>query len=289
MPTLATIVAFSWDPEIRGVLFVLIAVVVLMGSTYLILSTNVGFRQGLLLSLAAFFGWMACMGAIWATYGIGLQGRMPAWVGQDIVNDGNLANASSDVIRNPDIVNATTTDEVDGWILLEVDDPKRGQAIASADDIVVNQAEILAAGQFEATNVWDKGGERFPFHLEWDAPNWWPGVDEGDTWQFDWLAFWHEPHYSLVELRSFVPQETEPGRAPPRPIVDESQPPRYVLMERDLGTRRQPAFLITIGSTLIFGVLCFMLHQRDALVERNRRTTDEPAKVPAKVPAGAGV
>jgi hypothetical protein len=48
-------------------------------------------------------------------------------------------------------------------------------------------------------------------------------------------------------------------------------------MLRDLGSRRQPAAFITLGSGLIFGVLCMMLHRRDQVVALNR------SAVPAKV------
>lgn len=285
MHLFASVLAFGWEPEIKGIVVVMIAVVALMGSTYLLLSTNIGARLGFLVAIAALFGWMACMGSIWATYGIGLKGKEPTWVGRDVVNDGDLANASSAIIRNPDIPNATTDQKVDGWRLLEVDNPKRGQAVASADDIVQNKAKIFKAGEYQATNVWDKGGERYPLFFTFNPPDWWIGVDPGDEWHFDWLSFWHKPHYSLVEMKALVPQNAEPGKAPPRPVIDESQPPRYVLMERDLGTKRQPAFFIAIGSTIIFVICCWMLHRRDAIVAVNRGE----AKVPAKVPAGAGV
>ncbi len=39
-------------PEIRGILTVIIAVVVFIGSVYLLLGTNVGARLGFLLSIA---------------------------------------------------------------------------------------------------------------------------------------------------------------------------------------------------------------------------------------------
>ncbi|MFM8390047.1 MAG: hypothetical protein ACKOA5_12450, partial [Actinomycetota bacterium] len=76
---LSTLLAVGWEPEIRGALTVIIGVVALMGSVYLILGTNMGARLGLLVALAGLFGWMATMGAIWWTYGIGLKGREPTW------------------------------------------------------------------------------------------------------------------------------------------------------------------------------------------------------------------
>ena len=49
---LSTLLAIGWEPEIRGAIVVMIGVVVLMGSVYLILGSNVGARLGLLISLA---------------------------------------------------------------------------------------------------------------------------------------------------------------------------------------------------------------------------------------------
>lgn len=71
--------AIAWNPEIRNILSVLVGVVVLCGSVYLLVGTNVGSRTGLLVSLAGFFGWMAIMGVIWWIYGIGMLGSGATW------------------------------------------------------------------------------------------------------------------------------------------------------------------------------------------------------------------
>ena len=46
-----TFAGIAWDPQIRGILTVLVGVGVLMGSVYLLLATNVAQRLGFLLSL----------------------------------------------------------------------------------------------------------------------------------------------------------------------------------------------------------------------------------------------
>jgi hypothetical protein len=40
-------------------------------------------------------------------------------------------------------------------------------------------------------------------------------------------------------------------------------------MIRDLGAKRQPAFLIALGSGLIFFLLCWLLHRREELLRKN--------------------
>jgi len=141
----------------------------------------------------------------------------------------------------------------EGWNKLPEDDQGRGQAVAAADEIVQIEAELYAAGEYQAVDVYTRGGER------------WPKI--GD--KIDFLAFFHKPHYAVVEIAPVIPQRVEPGRAPARPVIDESQPHQYVVMLRDLGTKRQPAAFITIGSTIIFLVCCWMLHRRDPILTRH--------------------
>jgi hypothetical protein len=77
-----------------------------------------------------------------------------------------------------------------------------------------------------------------------------------------------------------VPLLSEPGRAPLTPVVDESQPKTYVLMLRDLGSRRQPSIVLTFGSALILGVLAWLMARRERLVVAHRSAL-------VKTPAGA--
>ncbi|MFM8482220.1 MAG: hypothetical protein ACKOBT_02575, partial [Actinomycetota bacterium] len=148
---------------------------------------------------------------------------------------------------------AATTSEAlvaGGWSRLAEDDQARGQAIAAADEIVQIEAELYAAGEYQAVAVFERGGERYP--------------KLGD--EIDFFAFLHKPKYAVVEIAPVIPQRVEPGRAPARPVIDQSQPHQYVVMLRDLGSKRQPAAFITIGSTMIFLVSCWLLHRRDKVV-----------------------
>ena len=272
---LSSLLAIGWEPEIRGIIVVLIGVVVMMGSVYLILGTNVGARLGILVSLAGLAGWMVLMGMVWWTYGIGLQGKMPSWKPANpisIVRDGTLLH-QAEVLEAPvkvddgasrsDVAAAIESELVDeGWIKLDEADPARGQAVASADDILQNQAQEFAAGEYTSVAVYERGGER--------------GPKIGDS--IDFVAFFHKPRYALVEVAPLIPQRVEPGRAPARPVIDEAQPHRYLLMIRDLGSRRQPAAFITIGSAIVFAILCWLLHRRDRFVRQNVAGELNPAE-----------
>jgi len=275
MYALSTILAFGWNPEIRGITFVGIGVLVLCGSVYLLLGTNLGARLGFLVALAAFFGWMTIMGGIWWTYGIGLKGKEPSWQGMEVIKGGDLTQSAHEIARVPNITDATETERVDGWIRLAEDTPGRGQAVAAAEDVVLNRAKTFKAGEYIATAVYDKGGGRGPMFTVPAVPSRLFGADE--RWDVDYIAFFHDPHHVLVELQPVVKVPTEAGKAPPKPVADESQPPQYVLMVRDRGTRRQPAMFITIGSALILFLCCMALHRRDQLSVTNRKAVLVPA------------
>jgi hypothetical protein len=81
----------------------------------------------------------------------------------------------------------------------------------------------------------------------------------------------------LVEVAPLVELREEPGRAPIAPEVDESRQRQYVYMIRDLGSLREPAAYITIGSTIVFLAMCWLLHRRDRFVAENLARKALPA------------
>jgi hypothetical protein len=103
---MTTLAAIAFDPNIRGALVVLIGVIVLVGSTYLLVATNTGVRNGFLISMCALFGWMFSMGLIWWQYGIGLKGRDPSWMEQEI----NFTR--DDAVINETLAKLPSTDEL---------------------------------------------------------------------------------------------------------------------------------------------------------------------------------
>ena len=53
---IATLLAVGWEPELRGILTVILGAVVWMGSVYLILGTNLGARLGFLVAFTGLHG-----------------------------------------------------------------------------------------------------------------------------------------------------------------------------------------------------------------------------------------
>jgi hypothetical protein len=260
-----SLLAIGWEPELRGILTVIIGVVALCGTVYLILATNLGARLGFLVALTGLAGWMMLMGMVWWIYGIGLRGPDPSWdpvPGQTILQDVGALRAAGIIETDPGIPeDATPAESADavsaylldrGYIALDPADPAFGQAQAAADEFIVGE-EAFGPGGFVITEVFDIGGESYP--------------KINDT--LDFLAFRHEPHYVVVEARPLEPVRTEPGRAPATPQIDEDQQVQYVYMIRDLGARRQPATVLTIGGGLIFLALCYLLHRRDRVLAQN--------------------
>jgi hypothetical protein len=268
-----SLLAINWQPEIRGVLTVIIGVAVFMGSTYLLLLTNLGARLGFLVTLTGLAGWMALMGLAWTIYGIGLKGPEPSWKpvpGRTVLQDPQ-ALVRAGVLETPvEIPEDATPPEIaeiikqqfqdERWTPLAESDSAFGQA-ASEAGVLVEETEAFSAGEYQVVNVFDIGGERYP------------KINES----LDFLAFFHKPHYVVVEVAPLVPTRTEPGRAPASPEIDETRSSQYVYMVRDLGARRQPAIVLFTGSTIILLTCAWLLHRRDALVERNREAAPAAA------------
>ncbi len=180
------------------------------GSCYFLLSTNLGARLGFLVAFAALAGWMFIMGAIWWSYGKGLLGPDASWapvsgrtvLTTDTVSDSGALDAPVVVDANadPTATAAAVADQFvsEGWKQLESSVPSFQQAGAAAS-VLLEESKALANGEFQVVNVFDKGGQRSPQLF---------------NGKLDFLAFFHTPHYAVVEVAPLVKQRDEPGRAP---------------------------------------------------------------------------
>ena len=272
MTLASTLLAINWSPELRGILIVIIAVAVLMGSIYMILATNLGARLGFLVALTGLAGWMLLMGIVWSIYGIGLRGKDPTWAavpGRTVLQDPHALYTAEVLKTRLDFPDGTPFPEqaaavgqqfqAEGWTPLAESDTQFGQA-SSAAATFLEETKTFDAGEFKAVNVFDIGGERFP--------------KIGD---FDLFAFWHKPHHVVVEVAPLVTTRTEAGRAPAVAEIDTTRQHQYVYMVRNLGTRRQPAFVLMFGAGIIFFVLCWLLHRRERTLVANRSAPPVPA------------
>lgn len=232
--------ALTWEPQIKGALYVLIAVVILPGSAFLLLSTNMGARLGFLLAMAGLFGWMSTLGAVWWVYGRGPVGKAPVWKAESVIT-GDLRGAGGRV----DALDEYPKD----WEKLEPTSPEVADAQPIADSKIVGpKATFRSSSDYVVIGAFNKGGGTYgPLHLINFRP-------------FD---VFHEPHYLVIQVQKAVKGEPVAGQPAPKATADPQSPPVAVLMVRDLGTLRLNPALVCIACSLIFGVVCYQLHVRD--------------------------
>ena len=231
-----------WEPQIRGVLVVLTAVVLLPGSVFMLLSTNTGARLGFLLAATGLMGWISIMTIVWTVYGIGLKGRAAVWKPQGVVVGEPAKGALAPLSGFPN-----------GWKTVKLEDPKTAEAAAAADGLLATgssgKGPFKSSSEYVAIAAYSKGGQRYgPLGLDFRPFN-----------------FRHKPHYFLYEVQRKLP--SAPGQKS-RP--DPTAPVASAILLRDLGALRQPPAVIATSSLLLFGVLVSTLHRRDRLAMQTR-------------------
>mgnify|MGYP001826665599 FL=1 len=162
--------------------------------------------------------------------------------------------------------------ELQGWVLVSTADAGEAQATASAFLVEDPNAPYGEPSEFLVLDSFQQGGK--------------PERDSDGVFDRVWnevrntVVFWHPTNTIVVQVQGTLDKEPIPGQAPPFAEIDADAQTVSVVMVRDLGSRRMPAALITVGSLLIFLVLCWMLHARD--VELRRRLAEwDPAAAAA--------
>jgi hypothetical protein len=276
--------ALKWDPTIRGILFPTIMFVILCGSSYLIMATNVGNRLSFLLANAAIWGWIALMCVIWLIYGIGLKGKSPAWNGREAIV--NIADAQYEKMT---ILPLEAGKKVKGWKEVLEGTPTRGEASSRVDAYLkAKTAEggaQLVPEKGEATYVavaaYETGGEQiFKFRPRKiadvqakKAENGKPAIKgESHPWyvptSYRFMGLLHgERHY--VQINRFYELDEKGGvvkDAAGKPILDAKKKPFFVHAVRNQGKLRQPAWIILFASLILFVISTLSLHRRDKAV-----------------------
>lgn len=279
MDLVGGILALTWDPQIRGAAILIVAILILPGSIYLLLATNLGARIGFLVAVAGISGWMAIMGVIWMVYGQGLKGREPSWKAKEVIT-GDISASTVETVR----------DFPRGWTKLDATSPELADAQAAVDKLLVK------AGP-------PRHGEPGPDPLQSKFPPIFSSTDEyvrvagyrkgGDNELFTIgkhkVFFRHSPHWDIVQVRRVLDQP-DLGGTPAPPVADVREPVISVVMVRDLGSVRFPPFVITISSLIIFGIVCYVLHQRDKEIWAKRAAEEgDGERTPERVPEPAGV
>lgn len=304
MHNLSLFAGLAFDPGIRGILVVMVGVVVLPGSVYLIIATNIGSRLGLLVALTGLFGWLTILTGIWwlTPPAIGPRGSLPSWRPVEIYVNGGSEQARTDVLNqlvdpnalpssakilasNPElaqeypngftlsdlkashpaiIASALPPDSLNGWKLVST--ANAGEAQTAADADLVASGIFKTTGDYKKLNVWEIGGK--PTLAE-DCPD---GGVVCRVWHRVSSAFQitNPPHYAVVQVQAVIPQTAVAGQAPPIPKVDPSQPVISVVLVRDIGNERVIPFLYFVICVSLFILFAWVLHNRDKTLMKNK-------------------
>ena len=306
LATLNLFAGLAWDPGVRGILIVAVAVAVLMGSVYLLLGSNVGARLGLLIALAGLFGWMVILTLTWWLQppAIGPRGQSNTWQPVEVFVDGgetprNEQAASlptpeelpsleqiladnpeladeypngfvlSDLAaNNPDILEQYVTKEtLNGWRVIP--SSEAGEAQAAADVALVEANLFGGPTEYKKLSVFSYGGK--PTKEE-ECPD---GGQLCHAWYRVRTVFMrNSAHYAVVQVQAVIPQTPVVGEAPPLPQVDPKAPTVSVVMERKLGTVRLIPFLYFVISLSLFLLFVWILHSRDKTLMKNKAAAD---------------
>jgi hypothetical protein len=266
--SLQLLAALSWDPQIRGALIVVTAVLILPGSVYLLLATNTGAKLGFLIAAAGLTGWIAVMGWIWVVYGIGIKGDPPTWHAEEIVT-GDLSERG-------------TTEEAAGfpagWQKLKAGDLILGDATASADKVLAPPQSTTAETEvpdvepafdkltdYAQVGAYARGGDNcwLPHALCSETSK---GSNGSNI--FSKLVGrmkrgpFHEPHFAVVQVAPVIEQPSL-GGAPAKPAPDPTKPVTNVVMVRDQGNLRFPSMMVALSMSIVFVLIASALHRRD--------------------------
>ena len=278
--------ALSWDPQLRGALIVLTGVLVLPGSVYLLLATNLGARVGFLVAMAGLSGWLVLLNIIWlmaplGTGPIGYKGSANGWEIKEIVQGDLVSHSGRSVITGTP--GQPKTAFPNGWKFLPVGNPTLSAASPVADAALTPPAATAAPAPappfpppFKTTqdyvivSAWQHGGHSYLFNL------------------FGYKVYWrirhhqifikHQPQWVVERVAPSLSSVTLAGAAATLPAADVTKPLYSVVMLKSEGSLRLPPILIGFGALVVFGVTCENLHARDK--EIRRRKAEEEAGGP---------
>jgi hypothetical protein len=260
-----------WYPTILGVLVVVCAIVLFCGSIYLLLATNLGARLGFLVAFTGLMGFMVILTSLWITTGSPLntlKGRIPQWNVQQVVTDLDQAKITAvrGIEQNKNKVDTTEAANVkaavDAVLVKKVATPTI--EVKPEDN---RFAKFDSVTNYMILETYEIGGSN---------PQFWKG------------EFTHTPHYAAVQFCEVQEVEQPFGLPPLPPECNPDGTAGWVILERDLGSLRIPAFvaffIFLIG--FILGLLFLHWRERDELeIEAAKeKAASEASLTPVRVP-----
>ncbi len=267
----AVLAEFSWDPQVRGIVIVALAVLVLPGSVFLITSTNVGARVGFLITVAGLAGFCMLLGVLWSFNAGGLVGRTPSWKPAELVIGPPGASISDSTEGLPMTIGDAPTN---GWRELPQGDPIRGDATAAADKILAPDTSEAPEGQEKAPPVFQPPFSSPTGYVQVAAYQ--QGGRDAGVWfkirnhRFYKQGEWYNPvgwfrapaNRVVISVQKTAPKLNQDDLAE-APQPDQSALPQTLVLLRDRGSLRFPAVMFAFFWFVVFAVTCWSLHQRD--------------------------
>jgi len=184
-----------WYPTILGVLVVVAAVGLFVGTPILLLATNMGTRLGFLVGVACLSGLMVLVSLLWLTNPSPvntLKGRIPAWVAVESIENGDLAKSKIAAVRDIDNSGRKASEAdatnlkaaVDSNLILTKNE-QTGEILSGAEG---KFAVYQAATDYLVKNNQVTGGGGLLSGTSIDCGGGWPGVH----------ISLHKPQYAVV-------------------------------------------------------------------------------------------
>ena len=261
------VTASIWYPTILGVLVVISAIVLFMGSVYVLLGTNLGARLGFLVTFTSLMGFLMILSVLWLTTASPLEspkGRVASW--SVIENVPDITKAKTVAVR--DIAQkqnkASQTDasnvlaSVDAALITKVGTPTL--QVTPNDNRFAKFADVT---QFMVLETYTLGGSN---------PQFWKG------------EFNHSKKYAVVEYCKTATQTQTFGLPPlPPECASGADAQRgFVVATFDYGTLRLPPFVVIVITAILFGLGLLALHWREKDEMERAKAKAGPAAVPAR-------
>jgi hypothetical protein len=256
-----------WYPTILGVLVVVAAVVLFLGTIYILLGTKLGARLGFLIAFTGLAGFMCVLTLLWCTTASPLntlKGRIPQWKVQEVVASPEKSKTTDvhGIKQKSNIADATEASNVkaavDAALVTKVSTPT--VEYTPNDN---RYAKFQNVTNYQILQTWEIGGSK---------PQFWKG------------EFTHTPEYAVVQFCQTVDQsQSQPFGLPPLPPQCDNSADAvsgYVILYRDLGSLRFPAFVAFFISLILFGLGLLALHWR----EKDEHAAEAEAEAKARGP-----
>ena len=234
-----------WYPTVLGVLVVIAAVVLFIGSVYLLLGTNLGARLGFLITFTCLMGFLIVLSTLWLTTASPLEspkGRVSSWKVVDSVSnvDKSKVEAVHGALKKSNKASATDASNVasavDAALITKKSTPT--VTVTPNDNKYAKYDDVT---QFMILETYTVGGSN---------PSWYKG------------EFGHAEKYAIIEYCSVKPQTQAFGLPPLPPECADSQR-GFVVAQFDYGTLRLPPFVVLVIVSVLFGLGLLALHWRE--------------------------